>query len=124
MLKTPKQQVVFIVFSTLLAAFSLGSIINFTDPYESSRLTFAFFYLSVFLVSLGTFTIIGLGMRQTFGHKVYVVDLGNSFRQALLISLLVIVSLSLQSKGLLFWWVEGSLVLFLLFIEAFLNLKI
>lgn len=115
---------VFIAFSTLLAAFSLGSIINFTDPFASSRLTFVFFYLSFFLVVLGFFTIIGLGLRQWLGHKVYVLDLGNSFRQAMLISVLITASLLLQSKSLLFWWVEASLVLFLLFVEIFLNLKL
>jgi hypothetical protein len=124
MLKTPKQQVAFIIFSTMLAAFSLGSIINFTDPYASSWMTFAFFYLSLFLVSVGVLTITGLGLRQAFGPKIYILDLGVSFRQALLISCLITISLFLQAKDLLFWWVEASLILFFIFIEAFFNLKI
>jgi hypothetical protein len=121
---TPKQQIIFIVFSTLLAGFSLTSILNFTDPGSASLATFVFFYLSLFLLSLGIFIIIGLGLRQWLGPKVYIIDFGNSFRQALLVSILITVSLLLLSKQLLFWWVEGSLVLFLLFVEIFLNLKV
>jgi len=124
MFRSPKQQVILIIFSTILAAFSLGSIIKFADPFSSSAATFFFFYLSLFLVSLGTFTTLGLGIRQKFGSRIYIIDLGNSFRQALLVSVLITISLFLQSKQLLFWWVEGSLILFLLFVEIFLNLKV
>jgi hypothetical protein len=124
MFKSPKQQVTLIGFSTLLAAFSLGSIITFTDPFTASWITFIFFYLSLFLAALGIFTLLGLGLRQILKQKVYVINLSNSFRQAFLISLLIIVSFLLLSQQLLFWWVELSLVLFLLFAEIFFNLKI
>ena len=124
MLKSPKQQVALIGFSTLLAAFSLGSIITFTDPFTASWITLVFFYLSLFLATLGIFTLLGLGLRQILKQKVYVINLSNSFRQALLISLLIMVSFLLLSQQLLFWWVELSLILFLLFAEIFFNLKI
>lgn len=120
----PKKQVSLIIFSTVLAAFSLASIINFTDPNSSSRITFAFFYLSLFLFSLGIFTLIGLGLRKALHGGLYVINLNNSFRQGLLLGLLVTVSFLLISLRLLFWWVELSLVLFLAFVEGFLNLKI
>ena len=124
MSSNPKQQVSLIAFSTVLAGFSLGSIISFTDPTSSSWVTFSFFYASLFLLSLGLFTLLGLGLRQWLWPGLYIINLGNSFRQAILIAILIIVSFILLTKGLLFWWVELVLILFLAFVEAFLNLKV
>ncbi len=119
-----KQQAGIIAFSTLLAGFSLASIINFTVPSSASPATFSFFYLSLFLLSLGSFTLLGLLLRKWLPGGLYVNNLSNSFRQAFLLSLLIIISFFLLSKGLMFWWVEASLILFFAFLEAFLNLKI
>jgi hypothetical protein len=121
---SPKQQVSLITFSTLLAAFSLASIVSFTDPNAASWVTLIFFYISLFLLTLGIFTLIGLTLRQWLHPGHYVANLGNSFRQAFLLSFLMGISAFLLSKSLLFWWVEGSLVLFFAAIEAFLNLKV
>ena len=120
----PKKHVILLSFSTLLAAFSLGSIISFTDPTETSWITFTFFYISLFLVCLGIFTLIGLGLRQWLWPKLYVINLGNSFRQAILISLLIVASFMLLAARLMFWWVEATMILFLIMIEGFLNLKV
>lgn len=124
MLQNPKKQVTLIIFSTLLAAFSLASIISFTSPEEGSWITLSFFYVSLFLVSLGVFTLIGLGLRVWLVKGLYLINLNNSFRQAILTSILIIASFILLSLHMLFWWVELSLILFLVFIEIFLNLKI
>jgi hypothetical protein len=124
MFQTPKQQVLFLGFSALLAAFSLGSILVFSDPQTAGIFTFLFLYASVFILTLGIFTLIGLFLREWLWPGLYVVNLSNSFRQALFIAILVAVSLILLSKRLLFWWVEGSLILFFVFMEAFLNLKV
>ncbi|HVY67987.1 MAG TPA: hypothetical protein VHA30_03800 [Patescibacteria group bacterium] len=123
MAANPKTQTSLLVFSTFLAAFSLASIISFTDPKAASWITFAFFYASLFLFSLGIFTLLGLGLRQWLAPGLYVLNLGHSFRQALLLALLITISVILLSKHLLFWWVEASLILFFAAIEAFLNLK-
>lgn len=120
----PKQQVVLIAFSTFLAAFSLGSIVSFTDPNVASWVTFCFFYASLFVFCLGFFTLIGLALRQKLTPGHYVINLSHSFRQGFLIALLIVMSFLLLSKHLLFWWVEASLILFLSAVEAFLNLKI
>jgi hypothetical protein len=121
---SPQKQTSLIIFSTVLAGFSLASIVNFTDPSSASWVTFGFFYLSLFLTSLGIFSLIGLMLRQWLSPGLYVINLSNSFRQSVLLSLLISVSFWLSAKGLLYWWVEGSLILFLAFIEIFLNLKV
>src|ERR1700722_15304296 len=102
MFKTPKAQVAFIIISTILAGFSLASIVNFTDP-ASSLMVKIFFYASLFLVVLGLFTIIGLFLRQWLWPNLYIINLGNSFRQALLAALLVVSSFLLLAQRLMFW---------------------
>lgn len=111
-------------FSTFLSGFSLASIVSFTDPNNSSWVTFSFFYISLLIFCLGLFTLIGLGLRQKLFPGHYVLNLGNSFRQGFLIALLTVASFLLLSNHLLFWWVELSLILFLAAVEAFLNLKV
>jgi hypothetical protein len=120
----PKQHLSLLIFSTVLAAFSLASILNFTDPQTASWVTLGFFYLSMCLFNLGLFTLVGLGLRQWFWPGLYIINLSNSFRQAILISILIAVSFFLLSERLLFWWVEASLILFLAAVEAFLSLKV
>ena len=120
----PKKHVSLIFFSTVLSAFSLASILNFTDPFSSSWTTFAFFYISLFLVSVGSFTLLGLALRYFFAQGLFLVNLGISFRQGLLLALLIVTSFFLLSQGLLYWWVEASLILFLASVEALFNLKI
>jgi len=121
---TSKQHILLIVISTILASFSLGCIIFFTEPESTGVWTFLFLYFSVFLLTLGVSCLIGIITRQLLGHHLYIVNLSHSFRQGILIALLITVSLVLQAQGLLYWWVEASLILFLASIEAFLNLKI
>ncbi len=124
MIQSTKQILLF-TLSIILTAFSAGSIMSFTDPQSAGLVTFIFLYLSIFLSLLGCFTLLGLLLRKyIFKKNTYIINLANSFRQALLISILIIVSLVLSSKGLLYWWVEGSLILFLLSLETFLNLKL
>jgi hypothetical protein len=124
MLASPKQQLALIAFSTFLAAFSLASIINFTDPAADAPVTLSFFYASLFIFCLGAFTLVGLGLRQKFYPGHYVLNLRNSFRQGFFIGILIAASFALLSQRLLFWWVELSLILFLAAVEAFLNLKV
>ncbi|MDR3642931.1 MAG: hypothetical protein P4L74_04870 [Candidatus Doudnabacteria bacterium] len=120
----PKQQLSIIGFSTFLALFSLAAIINFTDPTQASWITFGFFYVSLFLFFLGIFTLAGLSIRQWLAPGHYVKNLGSSFRQGFLASLLVSISFLLLADRLLFWWVEATLILLFVIIEVFLNLKI
>ncbi|MDE2312058.1 MAG: hypothetical protein KGJ93_03170 [Patescibacteria group bacterium] len=124
MFKTSRQLVMLMVISVILTGFSLASIITLTDPGSTSKTTFLFFYLSLFLFCLSLLTIAGLGVRQWLMPKLFVLDLSASLRQAFLLSLMVVVCFLLLAQGLLFWWVGLCLVLFFLSIEFFLNLKV
>ncbi len=124
MLNTNKQQISFVLLGVALSAFSLVSIILFTDPFGAGTVTFLFFYLSLFLLTLCAFTFAGLLVRLWFWRGVYMVHLANSFRQAILVSVFITACLILQAHNLLSWWVGGSLILFLACLEIFLNLKV
>lgn len=120
----PKQQVRLIIYSTVLSLFSLFSTINFTDPFSSGLLTHLFFYISLFVATLGFFTLSGLGIRQFLFPGHYFTNFKHSFRQGILLGALILIFLILLSKNLLFWWVGGSIILFLITVETFFNLKV
>lgn len=117
-----KSYLALILSGTVLAAFSLTTLILYTDPYKAGAFTHLLFYVSVFLVVTGAVTMLELAFRKRFSQAIYLINLGNSFRQALLIAVLITASLLLQAQGLLYWWVEAGLILFLAFLELFLSL--
>ncbi len=124
MIKPFIQHIAIIGFSTLLAAFSAGSIIVFTDPDSAGIISFIFLYISLFLTVLGCLILIGLTLRHLFFPGLYINHFSQATRQAVILSILITLSLILQANRLLYWWVESSLILLFLSIEVFLSLKI
>jgi len=122
MLEKAKAYNIFIVLGTVLSAFSLGSILIFTDPNSSGAFIHFFFYLSLFLFVLGLFTLVELYMRSKMGETLYITRLTHSLRQAIFLSFLITGSLFLLARGFLFWWVLLSFVLFIIVLEIFLSL--
>ena len=120
--ETVKTHLWLIGAGTALSGFSLGSIMVFTDPYSAGNLTHFFFYLSLFLFTLGLFSLIGIFLRKRLQPGLYVIHLAASLRQALFLAVFIVVSLLLRVHGLLFWWVEVCLIFFLIAVEVFLNL--
>lgn len=116
-----KMHLALLVSGTLLSAFSVASIIFFSDPKTAGNFTHSFLYLSLFLFWLGLFTLIGILIRRRLNSGLYITSLKISTRQAFLISLLITVSLALKAQDLLFWWVEAGFVLLLIVIELFAN---
>lgn len=123
MLKPAHQHLLLIGFSTCLAAFSLAAIVLNTDPTTSGVITHTFFYASFFVTVAGLTALAGLLIRNKFFSGLYIIHLSDSLRQSLLLACLLTGSLLLLAKGLLFWWVELSLILLIVAIEALFNLK-
>lgn len=122
MLEKAKTHFIFLALGIILCGFSLFSIIRFTDPYTAGLVTHILFYLSLFLLCVGIFTLAGIVIRQQFFYGIYIANLITSFRQAILLGLLLSGSLYLQTKGLRLWWVELVFVLFLVTLEIFFNI--
>lgn len=122
MLEKSRSHLIILAIGTLLCASSLVSIIKFTDPYHTGAGVHTLFYISLFLLGLGIFALMGIIIRQRFSSGIYLVNVKVSVRQACLLSALLTASVLLQGKGLLFWWVELLLILFIVVLEIFFNL--
>jgi hypothetical protein len=122
MLEKAKTHFIFLASGIALCGFSVFSIIRFTDPHTTGALTHVLLYLSLFLLCLGLFTLLGTLIRQKFFYGIYIANLTTSFRQAILLAMLFTGSLYLQSLGLRYWWLQLVLILFLVALEIFFNL--
>ena len=123
MFSDPRKYIFLILIATVMAGFSLASILTYTDPSNASLLIFIFLYLSVFLFSIGLLTLFSFFFRKVFFKTMFAHNLSNSLRQAILLSMFLVFCLALSSHGLLFWWVAVTLFLPFAFLEAFINLK-
>ncbi len=111
-------------FLTLMLAtsgaawFAFGAVVWSIDPTRSGLIGFVFFYATLSLALIGTLTICGAGLRTiTNGNEVVSRHVSKAFRQALLFTTLVDVSLVLSSQGYFRWWTATILILLLAVVE-------
>lgn len=124
MLIKQKRHLLLIFTSSLLSLVSIFSIIFFINPKDVGATTISLLYLSIFFGTVGFTTLIFYFFKKRWNNEgVYSKNLFSSLRQGILIAILLTVSLFFSSQNILFWWVEASMILFLLTIEAFFNLK-
>jgi hypothetical protein len=97
-------------FSTLLALAAWGLAVFYTDPEKGGAPVKFIFYCTLFLFLSGIFILIlSLFRRKLSKDGMALSDLGMSFREGMLLALLVIILLVLQSFRFLVWW-DGLLV--------------
>lgn len=118
---TLKQYLIIMIISTVFCLVALGFVLVNIDPFQDTGAGFGFFYVSLFFAFLGIVSLISFLIRYYFSKS----DLPlfrfvqRSFRDALLISSILIMLLFLQGKRYLEWWnlIVGltAIVLFLLF---------
>jgi hypothetical protein len=90
---------------TLLALAAWVLVIFYTDSEKGGVPVKLIFYFTFFLLLTGIFILMLSFLRRKFGKDgVILSDLGISFRQGMLLSLLAIVLLMLQSFRFLTWW--------------------
>lgn len=96
--------------------FVLGSV----DPTQAGFFGFLFFYTSLFLALTGTFSVIGFLIKKIILKKDQVIfhHVKSTFRQGMLIALIIIGGLILLQTKLLAWWSAILLVLLFTFIEG------
>jgi hypothetical protein len=122
MLEKARTHLILISLGTLLCVFSFGSILLFIDPFKAGWLGHTFFYVAFFLMLIGITTLAGLLIRKRWVQRAYSVMITDSFRQAVIIAVLMTTLLILQAQHLLHWWTILTLILFLTVVEIFLNL--
>jgi hypothetical protein len=100
-------------------------IMTMVDPTGTQPVVFVIFFMSLFMALTGTFSVFGFISRIALLGKGFHLSrqVAVSFRQSIILSLLVTGALFLQSKSLLTWWnavlaVASATVLESFFISA------
>lgn len=109
----------FLIGSSILAILGLLVVVNSFDPQKDGLLPVVFFCLTLFLAILGLMSLLLFWARKSiFHYKENTEQLASqSFRQAIILASLVIISLLLQKSGILHWWVLLLLILSAAFCE-------
>ncbi len=112
--------IIFMILGSLLSLVGFLMVLFFINPNEAGVFIYLLFYLSLGLFSVGTLTVFGFFIRKSLSKKeMAFTQVIISFRQALWISIVLLVSLFLQSRELLNWINEILLILTLGLIEFF-----
>ena len=119
--QTTRSYLIPISIGTALCLAAFASVLWFVDPFTASVVAHLFFYITLFLSLSGLITLGGISLRKRFTPGMFTEQLRISFRQAILLSLLIIGLIILQVFSLLFWWVGLTLILFIITVEIFLN---
>jgi hypothetical protein len=121
---TLQQFLTLMTITTLVLYVVFASVVVYFDPTSSGAGSYLFFYLSLGLSLVGSFTIGGYFLRRFFTPKqIAFRDIMTASRQAVLLSILVLMSLWLkQINGLSFMNVT-LLIVFLAAAEFFILSK-
>ncbi len=117
-----KQYLILMSLGTIVCWSVWFIVLGNVDPTDSGWLGFAFFYLSLFLSLAGTFSVIGFFVKQKFSKNDTVIfkHVRHAFRQGILLSILLIISLLLLQLELLNWLTGILLVVLFLILESIL----
>lgn len=114
-----KKYLISISVTTLLAWVSWVTVLFYIEP-GSGWLAQVLFQGSLFLAVLGTFSLIGFFVRTRLRPTEPVFrHISISFRQGVMLAILVVGSLVLMGAGLYSWWSATLYVLFLFILELF-----
>jgi len=106
--------------ATLICWLSLITVFYCIDPTATTTVGYMCFYASLFFSLLGTFSLIGLGVRLILKRQeIPYRCIGISLRQGLWFSILITISLLLMGQKLFTWWSMSLLVMGLIILEIF-----
>ncbi len=90
---------------TVLSLVAWGFVVFFIDPQKSGIPGRFIFYLCFFLVLSGMFILLLTWLKKkSKKEEVALAEVGISFREGILLALLVIILFILQSFRVLVWW--------------------
>lgn len=97
-------------------------VVSRLDPYESTSLALVLFFISLFFALIGSFTLIGFGLRRWLSKEQLSYHyLSISLRQGLLLSFCTLVCIGFLILGVLRWWNGLLLVAVAVLIELFIT---
>lgn len=94
------------LLATILAWFGFFIIINSFDPNQGGLMVFSLFYTTLFLSIFGTLSLLGFLFRNIFNKRKALARVMalESFRQALIFSIILVVAMMMQAARVLTWW--------------------
>jgi hypothetical protein len=90
------------------------------SPEQAGWIGFIFFYTSLFLGTVGTFSVIGLLLKKQKSSTDDIIfrQVKRTFKQGILFGIFIILSLILLQFNLLFWWNAVLLALLYIVLEG------
>lgn len=99
--------ILLMVVGTLVAWLGWGIVLWNVNPKEAGGLGFGLFFLTLLMGLVGAITLFGLLVRLVVmkRHELVIREVKTSFRHAVILSIVSIVSLVFSAQGWLSWWV-------------------
>jgi ABC-type Mn2+/Zn2+ transport system permease subunit len=110
---------------TLFCWAAFVAILFNVNPYSASTLEFIFFFSSFALAVIGTCSVVGFLLRRVFlkDDEIIFRHVKHTFRQAILVAIVLTLLLILQAMRLLTWWNLPLPILFAIFLETIVFTK-
>lgn len=90
---------------TLFSFSILGLIVYYLDPEKTGLFGLILFYLTLFFAFSGFFNLVLIWARKkALDGETAFSNVGLSFRQGILLALILVIILILQGLRMLFWW--------------------
>ncbi len=94
------------------------------DPYESTGLALALFFLSMLIALTCSFTLLGFYLRKwVTQNEASISYINTSIRQGLLLSLCTLICLAFLLLGVLTWWNGLLVVAIIILLEFYITSK-
>lgn len=114
----------FVSFSSVVSWVAFAIVILGVDPFVSSWTGAGVFYASLWFALSGTLALIGFFARRLIEREGSVVDhVVNAFRQGILLSFLLMITLFLQSLRIVTWWNVGLAIVVVVLLEIFFIMR-
>lgn len=108
----------------LLGWISWITVLNKLDPFASTGLALALFYVSLFFALTCTFTVVGFYFRMWLNsNEIYYHHIHTSFRQGVLLTLIVQGCLTFRLLSVLTWWSGLLLIAVMTLVEFYFMAK-
>jgi hypothetical protein len=118
---TTKKYLFPLIFGSLVALAGLILVLAYVDPYTAGWLAHVFFYLTLFLATMGIVTVLNLVFRHKFFPGIYAELFRISLRQGILIAVLITGLVFFEAANVLYWWVALTFALLIIAIESFFS---
>ena len=110
--------------AALVSWLAFYMVIQKLDPFASTGLALALFFVSLFFALTSSFTIIGFYIRVWFNrNEIYYDHINVSLRQGILLTLITLGCLMFQLLNALTWWSGLLLIAAVTMIEFYLVAK-